>query len=55
MEYGPQYDIELQTLLWEFLSRLVQLLPTPDLAQVRERIPSIHTYCLIIIVLYQIN
>uniref|UniRef100_A0A8C7ISV3 C2H2-type domain-containing protein n=1 Tax=Oncorhynchus kisutch TaxID=8019 RepID=A0A8C7ISV3_ONCKI len=39
VEYGPQYDIELQTLLWEFLSRLVQLLPTPDLAQVRERIP----------------
>lgn len=33
VEYGPQYDIELQTLLWEFLSRLVQLLPTPDLAQ----------------------
>ncbi|XP_064877460.1 TERF1-interacting nuclear factor 2-like isoform X2 [Oncorhynchus nerka] len=34
VEYGPQYDIELQTLLWEFLSRLVQLLPTPDLAQI---------------------
>ncbi|CAB1346248.1 unnamed protein product [Coregonus sp. 'balchen'] len=33
VEYGQQYDIELQTLLWEFLSRLVQLLPTPDLAQ----------------------
>ncbi|XP_062339577.1 zinc finger protein 585A-like isoform X1 [Osmerus eperlanus] len=33
VEFGPHYDIELQTLLWEFLSRLAQLLPTPDFEQ----------------------
>lgn len=33
VEYGPHYDIELQTLLWEFLSRLAQLLPPPDFEQ----------------------
>lgn len=34
-EYGPQYDSDLQTLFSEFLFRLVQLLPVPDLEQVR--------------------
>lgn len=34
-EYGPQYDSDLQTLFSEFLFRLAQLLPVPDLEQVR--------------------
>lgn len=33
--YGPQYDSELKTLFWEFLCRMAQLLPVPDLEQVR--------------------
>ncbi|KAJ8366967.1 hypothetical protein AAFF_G00336360 [Aldrovandia affinis] len=33
VEYGPQFDAALQKLFWEFLSRLDQLLPLPDLAQ----------------------
>ncbi|KAJ8261597.1 hypothetical protein GJAV_G00156120 [Gymnothorax javanicus] len=33
VEYGPQFDAALQKLFWEFLSRLDQLLPVPDLAQ----------------------
>ncbi|XP_072233352.1 uncharacterized protein [Leuresthes tenuis] len=32
-EYGPQYDSDLQTLFSEFLCRLAQLLPAPDLEQ----------------------
>ncbi|XP_035985832.1 probable tRNA N6-adenosine threonylcarbamoyltransferase isoform X8 [Fundulus heteroclitus] len=32
-EYGPQYDSDLQTLFAEFLCRLSQLLPVPDLEQ----------------------
>ncbi|CDQ76063.1 unnamed protein product [Oncorhynchus mykiss] len=32
-EYGPQFDQELEKLLWEFLLRLNQLLPVPNLAQ----------------------
>ncbi|XP_034146131.1 C2H2-type zinc finger protein [Esox lucius] len=40
VEFGPQYDLELQTLMWEFLSRLVQLLPTPDLEQTIEWLGS---------------
>ncbi|XP_061109142.1 TERF1-interacting nuclear factor 2 isoform X2 [Conger conger] len=32
-QYGPQFDCALEKLLWEFLSRLDQLLPMPDLAQ----------------------
>ncbi|KAL7875767.1 hypothetical protein AOLI_G00107300 [Acnodon oligacanthus] len=32
-QYGPQYDSALEKLLWEFLTRLDQLLPVPDLAQ----------------------
>ncbi|XP_012676071.2 TERF1-interacting nuclear factor 2 [Clupea harengus] len=32
-QYGPQYDKALEKLMWEFLTRLDQLLPIPDLAQ----------------------
>ncbi|XP_070785144.1 zinc finger protein 11-like [Enoplosus armatus] len=32
-EYGPQYDSDLQTLFSEFLFRLAQLFPVPDLEQ----------------------
>lgn len=34
MDYGPTFDQELEKLLWEFLIRLDQLLPVPNLAQV---------------------
>lgn len=33
LDYGPKYDQELEKLLWEFLIRLDQLLPVPNLAQ----------------------
>ncbi|KAM9401984.1 uncharacterized protein ACWYII_029308 isoform 1-T1 [Salvelinus alpinus] len=33
VHYGPRYDTALQTLMWEFLSRLEELLPVPDLTQ----------------------
>ncbi|KAL0963123.1 hypothetical protein UPYG_G00350040 [Umbra pygmaea] len=33
VEFGPKYDTALRTLLWEFISRLEQLLPVPDLKQ----------------------
>ncbi|XP_029026144.1 TERF1-interacting nuclear factor 2 [Betta splendens] len=33
LEYGPVFDQELEKLLWEFLIRLDQLLPVPNLAQ----------------------
>lgn len=33
MDYGPKFDRELEKLLWEFLIRLDQLLPVPNLAQ----------------------
>ncbi|KAM9424637.1 TERF1-interacting nuclear factor 2 [Pholidichthys leucotaenia] len=33
VEYGPAFDQELEKLLWEFLIRLDQLLPVPNLAQ----------------------
>ncbi|XP_033470857.2 uncharacterized protein LOC117249357 isoform X2 [Epinephelus lanceolatus] len=33
VEYGPQYDSDLQILFSEFLCRLAQLLPVPDLEQ----------------------
>lgn len=33
MEYGPRYDSDLQMLFSEFLCRLAQLLPVPDLEQ----------------------
>ncbi|XP_059933054.1 TERF1-interacting nuclear factor 2 [Gadus macrocephalus] len=32
-EYGPKFDEELEKLLWEFLIRLDQLLPVPNLVQ----------------------
>ncbi|XP_045570437.1 zinc finger protein 629 isoform X2 [Salmo salar] len=32
-EFGPKYDSALQTLVWEFLSRLEKLLPAPTLQQ----------------------
>ncbi|XP_041728411.1 uncharacterized protein LOC121559033 isoform X3 [Coregonus clupeaformis] len=32
-EFGPKYDSTLQSLVWEFLSRLEKLLPTPTLHQ----------------------
>ncbi|CAN9508110.1 unnamed protein product [Ophioblennius macclurei] len=32
-EYGQGYDSDLQMLFWEFLCRLAQLLPVPDLQQ----------------------
>ncbi|XP_023201367.1 uncharacterized protein LOC102237630 isoform X1 [Xiphophorus maculatus] len=32
-DYGPKFDQELEKLLWEFLIRLDQLLPVPNLAQ----------------------
>lgn len=34
VDYGPKFDQELEKLLWEFLIRLDQLLPVPNLAQV---------------------
>lgn len=34
MDYGPVFDQELEKLLWEFLIRLDQLLPVPNLRQV---------------------
>lgn len=34
MDYGPTFDQELEKLLWEFLIRLDQMLPVPNLAQV---------------------
>ncbi|KAG5830637.1 hypothetical protein ANANG_G00312780 [Anguilla anguilla] len=33
VEFGPKYDATLQTLVWEFFSRLEHLLPVPDLTQ----------------------
>ncbi|XP_029932542.1 TERF1-interacting nuclear factor 2 [Myripristis murdjan] len=33
VDYGPLYDQELEKLLWEFLIRLDQLLPVPNLSQ----------------------
>lgn len=33
VDYGPKYDQELEKMLWEFLIRLDQLLPVPNLAQ----------------------
>ncbi|XP_077400716.1 uncharacterized protein LOC144035127 [Vanacampus margaritifer] len=32
-QYGPAYDSDLMSLFWEFLGRLAQLLPVPDLKQ----------------------
>ncbi|XP_041842628.1 TERF1-interacting nuclear factor 2 isoform X2 [Melanotaenia boesemani] len=33
VDYGPKFDQELENLLWEFLIRLDQLLPVPNLVQ----------------------
>ncbi|XP_024913915.1 zinc finger protein 37 isoform X2 [Cynoglossus semilaevis] len=33
VEFGPDFDRDLQTLFWELLCRLSQLLPVPDLEQ----------------------
>ncbi|KAL0973270.1 hypothetical protein UPYG_G00201260 [Umbra pygmaea] len=33
VHYGPHYDTALQTLVWEFLSQLEELLPVPDFTQ----------------------
>lgn len=33
-EYDLSYDADMQLLVWEFLSRLEQLVPVPDLSQV---------------------
>ncbi|KAM9467403.1 uncharacterized protein Hap1MRO34_014182 [Clarias gariepinus] len=33
VEFGPSYDSTLQTLMWDFLSRLEHFLPVPDLLQ----------------------
>ncbi|XP_070786101.1 TERF1-interacting nuclear factor 2 [Enoplosus armatus] len=33
VDYGPKFDLELEKLLWEFLIRLDQLLPVPNLSQ----------------------
>ncbi|XP_051912067.1 zinc finger protein 420-like [Hippocampus zosterae] len=33
LQYGPEYDRDLKALFWEFLCRLVQLLPVPDLKE----------------------
>uniref|UniRef100_A0A3B4B3R1 TERF1-interacting nuclear factor 2 N-terminal domain-containing protein n=1 Tax=Periophthalmus magnuspinnatus TaxID=409849 RepID=A0A3B4B3R1_9GOBI len=33
VDFGPKYDQELEKLLWEFLIRLDQLLPVPNLPQ----------------------
>ncbi|XP_066525940.1 C2H2-type zinc finger protein isoform X2 [Hoplias malabaricus] len=32
-EFGPNYDSAIQTLMWDFLSRLEHFLPVPDLLQ----------------------
>ncbi|KAG7487265.1 hypothetical protein MATL_G00021430 [Megalops atlanticus] len=44
LQLGPSYDSGLQMLVWEFLSRLEQLLPVPDLKQVRRQTPLHHTW-----------
>ncbi|XP_055751529.1 uncharacterized protein LOC129831928 [Salvelinus fontinalis] len=33
VHYGPRYDTALRVLVWEFLSRLEELLPVPDFTQ----------------------
>jgi hypothetical protein len=46
-EYGPKFDEELEKLLWEFLIRLDQLLPVPNLAQVHLHSPVCLSLCMI--------
>ncbi|XP_021419621.2 zinc finger protein 2 isoform X1 [Oncorhynchus mykiss] len=38
IRYGPRYDTALQILMWEFLSRLEELLPVPDLTETASRL-----------------
>ncbi|XP_023697618.2 TERF1-interacting nuclear factor 2 isoform X1 [Paramormyrops kingsleyae] len=42
VEFGPQFDDALEKLLWEFLVRLDQLLPVPDLAQTVQWLSTAH-------------
>uniref|UniRef100_A0A674DFU7 Zinc finger protein 79-like n=1 Tax=Salmo trutta TaxID=8032 RepID=A0A674DFU7_SALTR len=44
VHYGPRYDTALQTLVWEFLSRLEELLPVPDLTQVLRKTSLTESY-----------
>uniref|UniRef100_A0A8C7CL25 C2H2-type domain-containing protein n=1 Tax=Oncorhynchus kisutch TaxID=8019 RepID=A0A8C7CL25_ONCKI len=44
VHYGPRYDTALQTLVWEFLSRLEELLPVPDLTQVLRKTSHTESY-----------
>ena len=32
--FGPKYDAALEMLVWEFISRMEELLPVPDFTQV---------------------
>lgn len=51
MDYGPKFDQELEKLLWEFLIRVDQLLPVPNLAQVASVNPvqtTFHTVLLVV-------
>lgn len=41
MEYGPDFDTALETLVSEFFTRLEELLPIPDFKQVHHRSPQI--------------
>uniref|UniRef100_A0AAY5K1G7 C2H2-type domain-containing protein n=1 Tax=Esox lucius TaxID=8010 RepID=A0AAY5K1G7_ESOLU len=42
-EFGPKFDSALQTLVWEFLSRLEKLLPTPTFQQTASWISADHS------------
>ncbi|XP_041759035.2 zinc finger protein 354B [Coregonus clupeaformis] len=42
-EFGPMYDTALQTLMWEFLSRLEKLLPTPTFQQTASWLRPAHS------------
>ncbi|KAL0962925.1 hypothetical protein UPYG_G00347210 [Umbra pygmaea] len=49
VQFGQQYDTALEMLLWEFLSRLEELLPVPDFAQMVSWLgaaPSVLDECL---------
>uniref|UniRef100_A0A674B201 Zgc:113263 n=1 Tax=Salmo trutta TaxID=8032 RepID=A0A674B201_SALTR len=49
VQYGQKYDTALEILLWEFLSRLEELLPVPDFAQMvswLDGAPSVLDECL---------
>uniref|UniRef100_A0A3Q3G027 C2H2-type domain-containing protein n=3 Tax=Kryptolebias marmoratus TaxID=37003 RepID=A0A3Q3G027_KRYMA len=40
VHYGQKYEAELQALVWKFISRLDNLLPTPDIKQTAEWLSS---------------